>query len=409
MRTPPQIGPRPWRRRAFTVVVVLASTLAAASCGQEERLLVFGAGGEDAGASPGSFGTPDAASLEAGDDAGPSLALCASAECPAPYATCPSSSGTLPRYKCSTNLASDRDNCGECGNSCAVQAPSSVRLECVEGQCTALCPLDRLNCNGVIDDGCETNPLTDPKHCGGCGLACAPGVACIDGTCGCPPGKVACNGSCVDLASDDAHCGACGVDCTSNQPDAASPPDNMFYGCGNGTCNTLKCRGSWANCNGDLSDGCEVNLAARDASGFNDPNNCGGCGVVCAPGKKCFEIFGTGTVKCQCPAGETVCGAGSCADLQSDPNNCGSCGYRCGGIPPYGQGMRATCDRGRCALACDDGRSDCNGNIEDGCEADLLRDPRNCGGCGISCDVAAGQPCVNGACVTEECEGGVTK
>lgn len=408
MRTFAENRTSTWRRRTLAVAAV-AAIASAASCAENERDLFFGAGeNTDGGSSSGSFATPDAATPEVSGDASTPLALCVSSECPAPYATCPSFTG-LPRYKCSTNLLTDRDNCGSCGNSCAVQAPSSVRLECVEGECTALCPMGRLNCNGVIDDGCETDPLTDAKNCGGCGLACAPGVECIEGSCGCPPGQVACNGKCVDLTSDDANCGACGFACAANPPDAGTPPDQMFYGCGSGTCRTLKCQAGRGDCNDDLSDGCEVSLTAKDANGFNDPNNCGGCGIVCAPNEKCFQVFGQGAIKCQCPTGQTICGAGSCANLQTDINNCGSCGYRCGGIPPYGQGLHATCERGRCGLACDDGKSDCNGNIEDGCETDLLRDPRNCGGCGVTCDVAAGQPCVNGVCVTQECQGEETK
>lgn len=388
---------------------------AVAACAQSDELLTFGAGEnvEDASTSgtfvPTDAATPDAVAV---GDASETLSVCASSECPDPYTTCPTTSGLLPRYKCSTNLRNDRENCGRCGNSCSVQAPSSVRLECIEGECKALCPMGRVDCNGVIDDGCEADPLTDEKNCGACGRACADGVSCIDGTCGCPTGKVECGGKCVDLTTDDANCGACGFACASNQPDAKAPPTNMYYGCGSGTCNTLKCAPSamgWADCNGDLADGCELPLGAKDSAGYNDPNNCGGCGVVCKPNQKCFATLST-TTKCQCDSGQTVCGPGACADLQSDPNNCGSCGYMCGGLPGSAQGLHTTCERGRCGFACDDGKSDCNGMIDDGCEADVLRDPRNCGGCGITCDIASGQPCVNGMCVTEPCDaGGVVK
>jgi hypothetical protein len=26
----------------------------------------------------------------------------------------------------------------------------------------------QLDCNGSLSDGCESNPMTDPNHCGGC-------------------------------------------------------------------------------------------------------------------------------------------------------------------------------------------------------------------------------------------------
>ena len=110
-----------WRRRTLAVAAV-AAIASAASCAQNERDLFFGAGEIADGGSSGSFATPDAATPEPSDEASTPLALCVSSECPAPYATCPSFTG-LPRYKCSINLLTDRENCGSCGNSCAVQAP----------------------------------------------------------------------------------------------------------------------------------------------------------------------------------------------------------------------------------------------------------------------------------------------
>ncbi|MDF2697366.1 MAG: hypothetical protein K0S65_5749, partial [Labilithrix sp.] len=67
---------------------------------------------------------------------------------------------------------------------------------------------------------------------------------------------------------------------------------------------------------------------------------------------------------------------------------------------------RAVCDYGICKLACGMRWANCNGNVDDGCEVDIFSDPRNCGGCGISCDVAAGQACAGGRCVVEPCKEG---
>src|SRR4051794_27844556 len=55
---------------------------------------------------------------------------------------------------------------------------------------------------------------TDPRHCGNCGTACAPGSVCSSGTCAqaCPPTEIACAGGCVDPQTSKTHCGAKG-DC----------------------------------------------------------------------------------------------------------------------------------------------------------------------------------------------------
>src|SRR5206468_4266134 len=57
----------------------------------------------------------------------------------------------------------------------------------------------------------------------------------------------------------------------------------------------------------------------------------------------------------------------------------------------------ATCSTaGGCALQCDVGFGDCDGNPANGCEKSVLADPANCGSCGFAC--ANGALCVNGAC-----------
>jgi hypothetical protein len=61
-----------------------------------------------------------------------------------------------------------------------------------------------------------------------------------------------------------------------------------------------------------------------------DNNNCGGCGIVCPPGRMCAMNM------CQASCGGTTpdrCGMGAmsfCTNLQTDNNNCGACGNVCG-------------------------------------------------------------------------------
>ncbi|QKK02236.1 MAG: hypothetical protein HND55_05945 [Pseudomonadota bacterium] len=87
-----------------------------------------------------------------------------------------------------------------------------------------------------------------------------------------------------------------------------------------------------------------------------------------------------------CNVGETNCGGGICADLQTDPNHCGSCGTACG------PGM--VCVQGACA-GCSPGWILCSGIC-----VDPSSDIYNCGGCGSVCGATqcAAPICQSGSC-----------
>ncbi|WP_437316803.1 hypothetical protein [Sorangium sp. So ce385] len=95
-----------------------------------------------------------------------------------------------------------------------------------------------------------------------------------------------------------------------------------------------------------------------------------------------------------CPEGFADCDGdaenGCEAALMTSVESCGACGARCAG----GDGAAALCSAGACALACDAGRADCDGDAENGCEARVAEDPRHCGACGVTCADA----CWNGTC-----------
>lgn len=95
-----------------------------------------------------------------------------------------------------------------------------------------------------------------------------------------------------------------------------------------------------------------------------------------------------------CPEGFADCDGDSengCeAALRTSVESCGACGARCEG----GDGATALCAAGACALACDVGRADCDGDAANGCEVHLSEDPRHCGACGVTCAGA----CWNGTC-----------
>lgn len=405
-----QDDPRPRHRIALVALGTILVLGTAFACSSNDDFVTFGGGATDDGGVGPSFTAPD--SGEAGTTPAPAVeaGLCITSECPAPYASCLTYAGVLPSYACETDTSNDVLNCGACGHQCPGGADSfHFKAGCVGGQCQPFCREGYTDCNGLPDDGCESEPKTDPANCGICGNACPAGVACIEGRCGCPPGMTDCGGACVDLANDDGSCGACALKCVDHQPaDAGTVPPHMFYGCKQGQCTDLRCSHSnndfWADCNGSIHpDGCEVNLAKPNR------DNCGACGNTCDPTQQCFSSSDTG-MDCQCKGGKFLCPAGEysppeCADLENDPRNCGSCGYVC----PTVDGADITCSHGRCSFECKPGTADCNGRSDDGCEVDLGKDPRSCGTCGTTCDVARGQPCVGGQCVTVDCDAGPVK
>jgi len=67
--------------------------------------------------------------------------------------------------------------------------------------------------------GLCTNLATDPQNCGQCGRICPEGLSCSSGTCVhvCTSGQTQCGNSCVDVTHDAAHCGGCNRTCASNE------------------------------------------------------------------------------------------------------------------------------------------------------------------------------------------------
>lgn len=112
--------------------------------------------------------------------------------------------------------------------------------------------------------------VADPANCGACSQACPPGASCVYGVCICPEGFVRCGGTCTALDELD-HCRACRNRCEAwpGMVPVCGPWDCVFL-CVDGT----------ADCDGRRLTGCESRIDS-------DPNNCGGCGVVCDPGRSC--------------------------------------------------------------------------------------------------------------------------
>jgi len=116
----------------------------------------------------------------------------------------------------------------------------------------------------------------------------------------------------------------------------------------------------------------------------SDPNNCGGCGNVCATGQKCWASTCQGPPACG-NAMQTDCN-GTCTYTASDNSNCGACGVVCV--------SDQVCESGACVAGtqCPNGQANCGGAC-----VDLTGDANNCGACAVIC--GSGLTCQSGVCI----------
>ena len=146
--------------------------------------------------------------------------------------------------------------------------------------------------------------------------------------------------------------------------------------CSGGTC-TSSCSQGWTPCGPNPTDCVDLST---------DPDHCGACGVSCGA-----QVCDLGVCSDSCSSGSTAC-SGQCVDTDSDPENCGACGVACNLL-----NATAACAGGHCAVgSCDAGFDDCDGDPANGCEVELSTDDLNCGQCGNVC--AAGIACGSGEC-----------
>jgi hypothetical protein len=97
--------------------------------------------------------------------------------------------------------------------------------------------------------------------------------------------------------------------------------------------------------------------------------HCGGCGHVCGSGNACVG----GQCQGGCAAGQDLCGAGLCVDLDDNEAHCGECFHACQG-----------------ELTCIDGQCGCTAGTK----------------CGTEC-CGAGETCAGGDCISSACGAGM--
>jgi hypothetical protein len=307
----------------------------------------------------------------------------------------------LPTGMICVDLLTSIENCGGCGRACPVgnvclKASCLPKEQLPDGgvplpgpfQCPPLAPLVDGGTTGTRTDAggpvgapmCAVNqklcgdaagnmycsdPLNDPKNCGGCGIFCPPPMGCNQGRCG--------GGG--TLPPPDGGAVTC-------PPETVSCPLNG----GGSYCAKVK----------------------------YDPMNCGVCGKICPGGTFCSEgicLSVTGTLPSDagtgptCPAALIMCkdaaGVVTCVDLMWDRIHCGQCEIAC----PADQ----FCNMGRCVLpappsdggaptppTCQPGAMPCKTATGTLVCTDVKFDPANCGVCGKVCPATTS--CTNGGC-----------
>ncbi len=92
----------------------------------------------------------------------------------------------------------------------------------------------------------------DPGGAGGEGTGTGTGAV------SCDAGTVACDGACVDLDADPNNCGQCGRTCILTDGEAA---------CAAGECALDSCDVGFADCDGELANGCETMVSCQSGDG----------------------------------------------------------------------------------------------------------------------------------------------
>ena len=313
-----------------------------------------------------------------GIDCGPTLALCSAPSSDAGV------DGGGARFCADTRF--DRANCGACGNACGAGEV------CTAGVCAPTCGAGQVQCGSTC-----ANPLTDNANCGGCGVTCASGTLCAGGACvtTCAAGTTPCVTAgvttCHDLQTDASHCGACGGACALA---------NGVAGCRAGGCFLVACNTGFANCDGNDANGCETDTSVTVTSCGVCGNTCqfANAGATCAAGRCVLGACNAGFANCN---GSAVDGC-EINTASGDITHCGACSGPAATCPTPPVGATAVCTASTCTLSslmCPSDRRDCNGVSADGCEATILTDVNNCGGCGTRCPSTGGTAsCVGGVC-----------
>lgn len=217
---------------------------------------------------------------------------------------------------CGVDGRSYTDRCAAEHAQVAVAYLGACAVECPVITCEVACPFGFLR-NAQGCEVCECAECARPSDCDVAGEACEAGRCTTPGTDAgvdasmpdagptdaggldpdggsCPDALDLCGDRCFDLATSDAHCGECFELC-------ANGTDNPGRGmCVEGECDAVDCPDGTASCDGEGTNGCEVNLRV-------DLDHCGECGNSCGGDELCVAgVCESATEACSNPDQWTV-------------------------------------------------------------------------------------------------------
>ena len=293
------------------------------------------------------------------------------------------------------DISSDVYHCGGCNHYCKPEK-NAIQLGCKASVCQYECFQNKHNCGSTQKPIC-VDLQKDPENCGNCNVQCNyPGIenaACTNGVCSigtCKENLADCNNQIQDgcetnIMSDPKHCGGCNQKCN----------DNEF--CNNGVCDT--------NCTSPMLKCTKEDTSVECIDPRSDVRNCGGCDQACAPMPHAIAQCTNSKCTYLCESGYKNCGtdeAPVCIDVTSDTENCGSCGTSCFTTLPGVSS--AVCENSQCrVISCQENFADCNKDPFDGCEANLKASVSACGTCQTQCE-GDDPVCQEGVCCNRMCE-----